>query len=213
MSFKNQNKRALVAIAHCDDAVLWMGGAIHRLRDWEWCILSMCNGNNDQKIQSFNESCQMLEVEKYQALNFRDYQNEGVFSHNDKEEMKSELIKFADETYDYFFSHSLKGYEYGPHDNHKEVGVIASEITKERSWQLIQFCYYPIYGAPGTATVAYKEKADYYYQLNYEDLRFKLKLIDCFPYEMESLRSLGFPCPNPEAYEGNSLPPPFIKKQ
>ncbi|GAG37784.1 unnamed protein product, partial [marine sediment metagenome] len=62
MSFQNQNKRALVAIAHCDDAVLWMGGVIYRLRDWEWHILSMCNGNNDQKIQSFNKSCQMLGV-------------------------------------------------------------------------------------------------------------------------------------------------------
>lgn len=91
-------------------------------------------------------------------------------------------------------------------------GIIASEIAEERSWQLIRFCYYPIYGS-GTATVAYKENADYYYQLNYEDLRFKLELIDCFPYERESLKSLAYPCPNPEAFEGNSLPPPFKKKR
>ncbi|GAF79663.1 unnamed protein product, partial [marine sediment metagenome] len=132
---------------------------------------------------------------------------------NNKEKMKSELIKFVDKTYDYVFSHGLEEWnEYSHHDNHQEVGIIASEIAEERSWQLIRFCYYPIYGL-GTATVAYKEKADYYYQLNYEDLRFKLKLIDCFPHEKESLKNLAYPCPNPEAFEGNSLPPPFIEKQ
>jgi len=31
---KNQNRKALVVVAHCDDAVLWMGGAIHHLR-WD----------------------------------------------------------------------------------------------------------------------------------------------------------------------------------
>jgi hypothetical protein len=35
MLSKNQNGKALVIVAHCDDAVLWMGGTIHHLRDWE----------------------------------------------------------------------------------------------------------------------------------------------------------------------------------
>lgn len=213
MSYQNQSKKALVTIAHCDDAVLWMGGVIHRFRDWEWHILSMCNGNIGHKIQSFNRSCEMLGVEKSQALNFKDYQGAGVFSYNNKEIMKSELSKFVDETYDYVFSHGLEEWnEYGHHDNHEEVGIVTSEIAEERSWQLFRFCYYPIYGG-GTATVAYKKNADYYYQLTYEDLRFKLELIDCFPNEMGSLISIAYPCPNPEAFEGDILPPPFIKKQ
>jgi len=219
MLSQNQNKKALVVVAHCDDAVLWMGGAIHRLRYWEWHIFSMCNGNNDQKIQSFNKSCKKLKekvkVKKCEALNFKDYQNGGAFSQNSKEEMKLKLMELVDEAYDYVFSHSLQEWnEYSHHDNHQEVGIIASEIAKEKSWQLIQFCYYPVY-CGGTATVANKERADYYFQLNYEELKFKLELIDCFlPQEDENLKSLGYPCPNPEAFEGNSLPAPqFIKKQ
>jgi len=213
MSSQSTRKKALVVIAHCDDAVLWMGGVIHRLRDWEWHILSMCNGNIGYKIQSFNTSCQMLGVERYLALNFEDYQSRGVFSQNDKDRMKAELNKFADEAYDYVFSHSLDEWnEYGHHDNHQEVGTITSEIAEERSWPLLRFCYYPIYGG-GTATVAYKEKANYYYQLNYEDLMYKVKLIDCFPNEMESLTALAFPCPNPEAFTGYHLPVPFITKR
>jgi len=212
MLSQNQNKKALVVVAHCDDAVLWMGGAIRHLRDWEWHIFSMCNGNDDQKIQSFNKSCEMLGVEKFRALNFRDYQNDGAFSQNNEEEMKLKLIDLVDEAYDYVFSHSLQEWnEYGHHDNHQEVGIIASKIAKKKSWQLIQFCYKPVYGG-GTATVANKERANYYFQLNYEELKFKLALIDCFPQEMRNLINLSYPCPNPEAFEGNSLPaPPFIK--
>ncbi|GAI93505.1 unnamed protein product, partial [marine sediment metagenome] len=53
----------------------------------------------------------------------------------------------------------------------------------------------------------------YYYQLNYEDLMYKVKLIDCFPNEMESLTALAFPCPNPESFTGYNLPVPFITKR
>jgi len=209
---KNQNRKALVVVAHCDDAVLWMGGTIHHLRDWEWHIFSMCNGNDDQKIQSFNKSCEMLGTKKSRAFRFQDHPNGEAFSKNNKNEMKQKLTELMDNAYDFVFSHGLEEWnEYSHHPNHAEVGSIASEIAKNKSWQLIQFCYNPVYGG-GTATVANREKANYYFQLNYEELKFKLALIDCFPNEMENLKGLCYPCPNPEAFKGNSLPvPPFIK--
>lgn len=192
MLSQNQNKKALVVVAHCDDAVLWMGGAIRHLRDWEWHIFSMCNGNDDQKIQSFNKSCEMLGIEKFQALNFRDYQNDGAFSQNNEEKMKLKLIDLVDEAYDCVFSHSLQERnEYGHHDNHQEVGIIASEIAKEKSGQLIQFCYNPLYNLTGIATVA-NTKADYYFQLNYEEMKFKLDvIIGCFPPRNGEFKELG----------------------
>ncbi|MDH5690071.1 MAG: PIG-L family deacetylase [Candidatus Bathyarchaeota archaeon] len=211
---KNLNRKALVLVAHCDDAVLWIGGTIHHIRDWEWHVFSMCNGNDDLRIQPFNKSCEMLGVTKFQAFNFEDYQTGEVFSKNNKEKMKLKLTKVMDKAYDYVFSHSLQEWnEYSHHANHKEVGIISSEITKQKHWQLIQFCYYPIYGSD-TATVAFKKRAKYFYQLNYEDLKFKLKLIDCFLNEMGNLKNMSYPCPNPEAFEGNNLPvPPFIRAE
>jgi hypothetical protein len=118
-----------------------------------------------------------------------------------------------DETYDYVFSHSLyEKNEYDHHDNHEEVGIVASEIAREKSWSLIQFCYRPVYCSAGTATVADDKRADYYYQLNYEELKFKLKLLEeCFKNEEANLRNLAYPCPNPEAFEVDILPDPFIK--
>lgn len=125
--------------------------------------------------------------------------------------MKLRLMKLIDEEYDYIFSHDLQEWnECSHHDNHQEVGIIASEIAEEKSWQFIQFCYRPYYGE-GIATVANKERADYF-QLDYEELKSKLALIDCFPQETGSLKGLEYPCPNPEAFECNPLPaPPFIK--
>ena len=212
MSSKNQNKKALVVVAHCDDAVLWMGGTIHHLRDWEWHVFSMCNGNDNLRIQSFNKSCEMLRINRSHALSFLDYQSHEAFSRNNKEEMKLRLLKLIDKTYYFVFSHGLQKWnEYGPHANHKEAGIIASEIAEKKSWQLIQFCYKPVYDG-GIATVANKKRAKYYFQLDYDELKFKLALIDCFPNEMGSLKALAYPCPNPEAFEGNSLPvPPFVK--
>jgi len=207
-------KKALVVVAHCDDAILWMGGIIHHLRDWEWHIFSMCNNHNEQKIQSFNKSCEMLLTTKFQALSFLDYSDGLDFSQNKKENMKSELCQKIDDNYDYIFTHGTQEWnEYSRHPNHQETGIIVSEIATERKIPLLQFCYYPIYGS-GTATVAYKERAHYYFQLNYEELKFKLSLINCFPQEMPNLISLAYPCPNPECFESTitDLIPPFIKR-
>ena len=45
---------------------------------------------------------------------------------------------FVDETYDYVFSHNLhESNEYSHHVNHQEVGLIASEIAKEKNVDMI----------------------------------------------------------------------------
>ena len=148
------------------------------------------------------------------CFQFEDCQSVRIFSLNKKEDIESELIKFIDKAYDYVFSHSLcKHNEYGHHDNHEEVGIVASEIAKEKSWGLIRFCYRPIYCSSGVGTVADDKRADYYYQLSYVELRFKLKLIEnCFQQEIDrNLANLDYSCPNPEAFKGYDLPKPFIR--
>ena len=213
MPNRKGRRKALVIVAHCDDAVLWMGGAVHRLGDWAWHIFSLCDGEGGTRSESFYRSCEALGTEKCNAFDFQDYSSGGSFSRNKKAEMVARLAEHIDATYDYVFSHSLQAWnEYGHHDNHQEAGLVASEIATECSWPLVQFCYRPIYGAQGIATVADDKRADYYCQLDYEELQFKLKLIvKCFPCEAANLNNLGYPCPNPEAFAGISLPAPFVR--
>ena len=156
----------------------------------------------------------MLGVKRFEALNFLDYPTGQDFSQNNKEGMKEQLCGKIENDYNYIFTHGTQEWnEYSRHTNHQEIGIIVREIVTEKKIPLLQFCYYPIYGS-GTATVANKDRAHYYFQLNYEELKFKLNLIDCFQDEMGNLANLAYPCPNPECFESTitDLTPPFIKK-
>jgi LmbE family N-acetylglucosaminyl deacetylase len=205
------NKKALVVVAHCDDAVLWMGGFIHHFKDWNWNIFSLCNSNIPDKINSFNDSCKYLSINKYNTLNYLDYQSDGVFSKNKKTGMISELSKLINENYDLVFTHSRQTWnEYGHHDNHEETEKITTEIAKGRSIPCVYFSYRPIYLGKKTlngkniSTMADPCVPGYFFQLNYEELKFKLELISKFPKEIGNLSPIGYPCVSPEAFESDN---------
>lgn len=211
--------QALVVVAHDDDAVLWMGGVIHCLRDWKWQIISMCNQGNEIRKSAFHEASRCLGATSH-AFDFYDYQNARHV--NSIDDMKATLLQVTrGNKYDYVFTHSYRAHgEYSFHANHAEVCCVVKALVNENQLltatnHLAHFCYCPIYGAPGLATVATKD-ADYYFQLNYDDLAFKVDLIRLFPQDVvDNLKKqLGSPCPNPEAFEGPGLmlPTPFVKR-
>lgn len=210
----------LVVVAHDDDAVLWIGGTIHHLKDWNWHVISMCNQGNNVRKRYFEETCNKLGA-RANALDFLDYPDSNTAPRrNSVADMKESLLGVVGATvYDYVFTHSRDpNGEYGHHPNHHEVcevvGLLVSEgqLVENRS-RLAYFCYYPIYGLSGLGTVA-RQDAHYYYQLTYNDLAFKVELIrshiTAIVNNLE--HGLGAPCPNPEAFEGGglSLPSPFI---
>lgn len=214
---------ALVVVAHDDDAVLWMGGAIHHLKDWNWHVISMCNQGNEERRRYFEETCSRLGA-RANVFDFLDYPNSNTAPRrNSIAGMKESLLEAAGATvYDYVFTHSRDpNGEYSYHPNHDEVGnvvrtlVSEGQLVENRS-RLAYFCYYPIYGLSGLATVA-RQDANFYFQLTYSDLAFKVELIRshiaAIVNNLEQV--LSAPCPNPEAFEGDelSLPTPFIKGQ
>jgi hypothetical protein len=212
---------ALVVVAHDDDAVLWMGGTIYHLKDWDWHIISLCNQGDSARKDYFRETCEELGA-KSEALDFYDYQQEKrAPKKNSVIEMKQSLLRIlGDKRYDYVFTHSRDpNGEYGYHANHREVCEVMSSLVSAGSLvdsrsRLAYFSYYPIYGVSGLPTVARKD-ADYYFKLYYADLAFKVALIERhIPAIVGNLeQDLGAPCPNPEAYEGDDLklPVPFLK--
>ncbi len=213
---------ALVVVAHDDDAVLWMGGTICHLSDWNWHVISMCNQRNDVRRRYFEETCSKLGARAY-AFDFFDYQDSNAAAmRNSISDMKQTLLQVAGAMkYDYVFTHSRDpNGEYGPHANHHEVcGVVRSLVSEgqlvENRNRLAYFCYYPIYGLSGRGTVA-RQDAHYYFQLTYSDLALKVELIRSHTTAIVNNleRDLGAPCPNPEAFEGDelSLPHPFIER-
>lgn len=214
---------ALVVVAHDDDAVLWMGGAIHHLTDWNWHVVSLCNHNNSERKRYFEETCNKLGT-RADALDFWDYQDGNLAPRrNPIAEMKKSLRGVVGtRTYDYVFTHSRDPHgEYDGHANHQEVCEVVGSLVLE-GWlvqdtsRLAHFCYRPIYKLSGLATVA-RLDANYYFQLTYSDLAFKVELIRShITAIVDNLEhGLDAPCPNPEAFEGDglSLPNPFIRRR
>ena len=212
--------KALVVVAHHDDAVLWMGGAIHHLKTWDWHIISICNQGSSERKRNFEDTCCKLAA-RADAFDFLDYQDGNqVDTTNSITDMTQTLMHAVESTqYDYVFTHSLDpNGEYGRHANHHEVCSTVRSLASENRLvpsisRLAHFCYFPIYRLSGLGTAA-KQDADYYFQLSYSDLVFKAQLIRSFALDIVNNleHDLGAPCPNPEAFTGDQLilPAPFI---
>jgi hypothetical protein len=119
------------------------------------------------------------------------------------------------ETYDLVFTHSQHG-EYGQHANHTEVQEIVTELSRE--WQFGKTCRPPAYFSyetdrPHTAPRA-RLAAQYYLPLTYPELLWKCQLCHLAPDCETNLRNLAYPCPNPEAFEGDGLelPESFVPR-
>lgn len=213
--------KAVAVVAHHDDHVLWMGGAIQRLRalGWHWTLIAMCVPSSE-RLDYFYHCCSEFGATPI-AMNFLDYMGCNAFSQNERGEMRSRLLDAVNgQTFDYVFTHSrgVSGEYWARHANHVEVCELTTELTQQgqlsRGCQrLAYFSYDVIYGS-GTATCAQLD-ADYFLPLTYQELLRKCQLCKRAPDADSSLRNLAFPCPNPEGFEGNQLdlPDPFIRRQ
>ena len=214
--------KGIVIVAHDDDVVLWMGGTIRSLSSWDWHLISMCNAQNEDRKGYFRSTSSKLGA-TCDTFDFCDYQTEEIVDKgNSITDMKHNLLNLlVNKRYDYVFTHSRDpNGEYGFHANHREVcqsvqALVSMGHLTEKPSNIAYFCYYPIYGLTGIPTVA-KVDAKFYVQLSYSNLAFKLDLI-CSHKEdiVDNLeQNLGSPCPNPEAFEGDSLdlPAPFIRR-
>ena len=214
--------KAIVIVAHDDDVVLWIGGTIHLLKDWEWHIISMCNAHNNDRKNYFHNIADKLGVVA-NTFDFLDYQNkESSSKPNSIPDMKQKLSSLLeDKPYDYVFTHSRdKNGEYGHHANHQEVCEVVQSLVSENRIveefsKIAFFCYSPLYCLPGLPTIA-RNDAKVYIQLPYSSLAFKIDLVQSHKTEIVNnlQNDLGSPCPNPEAFEGDNLclPEPFINR-
>jgi LmbE family N-acetylglucosaminyl deacetylase len=213
--------KAIAVVAHHDDHVLWMGGAIQRLAalGWHWTVIAMCV-SDQEKHNYFHHTCSIFGAIPI-TMQFADYQVGEAFSKNIRAEMKSRIAEAtAGRKYDLVFTHSRSehGEYWGRHANHVEVREVTFELVKGDALglgpeSLSYFAYDVIYGG-GTATCA-RHDANFYLQLTYPELIWKCQLSALAPDANSSLRNLAFPCPNPEGFEGDALnlSEPFVRRQ
>jgi LmbE family N-acetylglucosaminyl deacetylase len=200
---------ALAVVAHHDDHVLWMGGAIQRMRsqDWKWTLVAMCVPDPGRQ-RYFYDFCQALGVEGH-FFQFGDYQGEEAFHRNSKSEMLTALITCcAGQNFDWVFTHSPNPWrEYGHHANHAEVEKVVTSLVLDgrlgSGTNRLAYFSYGWNGVGGTPTVA-RSDASHYLQPTYDELSVKLRWCQAVP-DIGNLKSLAYPCPCPEGFEGDGL--------
>lgn len=146
--------KALAVVAHHDDHIPWVGGALQRLvaARWECTVIAMCVPAADRR-RYFDECCSAPKVSGV-SMGFADYQGGAAFSRNNRGAMEGQLLKaVGGERYDYVFTHRRHpAGEYGGHANHDECRALAEGLMEACvfGWgrlRLAHFSYAAVYGS------------------------------------------------------------------
>jgi hypothetical protein len=184
--------KALVIVAHPDDHVLWMGGTILRLNQWEWHIISLCNSHRDESLETFRKSCENLGACRFIAKELSDYQPREVMETDHFLKMQKYILAFADKEYDLIFTHSIwPDCEYGFHANHFEARYSVNQLIYERLMKtkcVLYFCYKS--GGAGQPVIGDTDRADYKVELVQKEINKKGELKSLFSWAEGDLRSL-----------------------
>jgi LmbE family N-acetylglucosaminyl deacetylase len=198
-----------------------MGGAIQRLAaaGWQWTLVAMCVPDLTRR-QYFLQTCLELGASPV-TMEFPDYMGGPPFSRNEQKLMRQTLADAVrGQTFELVFTHSRgpNGEYWARHANHEEVRMVTAELVESKRLgdgrgRLAHFAYDVIYGG-GTATCAMLN-SDYRLPLTYPELLAKCRLSGLAPDADTSLRNLCYPCPNPEAFEGDDLELPnlFVRRR
>lgn len=166
---KNKKKKVLVVVAHPDDEVIWMGGALLRNKNnWDITIISLCRKNDKDREPRFRKVSKILGSNSF----INDIDDEKLMPIEIKKIIKV-LKKYADRNYDYIFTHGKNG-EYG-HIRHKEVHKSVKLMVKERAIQAKKIFFFS-YLRNGDYC-SFNKNAEKFIKLNDNELSMKKYLI------------------------------------
>lgn len=115
---KENSKSVAVIVAHPDDETLWSGGTILNHPSWNWFIVSLCRGNDEERSAKFFKTLQLLGC-KGIIGNLDDGPNQNPLNENELEQTILQLL--PTNKFDLIISHSPNG-EYTRHLRHEETG-------------------------------------------------------------------------------------------
>jgi LmbE family N-acetylglucosaminyl deacetylase len=133
----NKNSKVVaVIVAHPDDETLWAGGTILSHPLWQWFIVCLCRGSDNNRAPKFLKTLQVLGADGIMG-DLDDSPEQKPLDENELKHAILQLLPFKH--FDLIISHNPNG-EYTRHIRHEETGkaVItlwhAGKISANELW-------------------------------------------------------------------------------
>jgi LmbE family N-acetylglucosaminyl deacetylase len=116
---ENKKSRSVaIIVAHPDDETLWAGGTILSHPSWQWFIVCLCRGSDNDRAPRFLKTLQVLRSDGIMG-DLDDGPEQKPLDENDLEHTILQLLPSMH--FDLIISHNPSG-EYTRHVRHEEIG-------------------------------------------------------------------------------------------
>jgi LmbE family N-acetylglucosaminyl deacetylase len=117
-TLNSNSKTVAVVVAHPDDETLWVGGTILSHPAWEWFIVCLCRGTDEDRSSRFYNTLRILKSEGIIG-DLDDGPEQKPLEENEIEKVILELLPAKH--FDLIITHNPTG-EYTRHLRHEEAG-------------------------------------------------------------------------------------------
>jgi len=189
-----RGKKAIAIVAHPDDEIIFMGGAIMKNPQIDWMVFSLCRASDKDREPKFWRVCKRNRVKGIIA----DLEDEDKMSVKQSLPIIEKLIKdnLKSKRYDYIFTHGANG-EYG-HKRHVGVHQSVKKLIKNKFLKP-EAVFYFNYKRTGRKKIEAKSGTNCQLRLSKKELQTKREIVGhIYGYAMDGI-DVGF-CTNPETF-------------
>ena len=192
------NKKAIVIVAHPDDETIWAGGIIMKYPKVDWTIFSLCRASDKDRAPKFKKVCKFYGVKG--IISDLDDEHNYPMKRIIKEAKRIILSKINLANFNYVFTHGENG-EYG-HPRHLAVNLSVKQILKniENKPEAVFYFNYKKISKKEFSFLTFRKNSDLLLKLSNKEFNNKKKIIsDIYGFDPKGI-DIGY-CTNPEAFK------------
>ncbi len=192
-----RNKRAIAIVAHPDDEVIFMGGAIMKNPQVSWTVFSLSRSSDRDREPKFWRVCKQNKAKGI----ITDLEDEGKLSIKQSLPIIEKLVEnnLQNKKFDYIFTHGANG-EYG-HPRHIGVHKSVKKLIKNKTLkpEAVFYFNYKKINRKNFVPFTTKAKTNCLLTLTKQELQIKKELVAyMYGYDINGI-DVSY-CTNPEAF-------------
>lgn len=189
-----KNKKAIAIVAHPDDEIIFMGGAIMKNPQIDWTVFCLCRASDKDREPKFRRVCAKNKVKGF----ITDLEDEDIMSVNESVPVIEKILreKLKGKKFDYIFTHGTNG-DYG-HKRHIGVHRAVKKLIAVKFFKP-EAVFYFNYKRTGKKKIEAKSGSNCKLKLSKDELRLKQEIVGhMYGYAMDGI-DVGF-CTSPESF-------------